>query len=282
MNNLERGWTYARLDGRGSKNSRFVTGMNNFIQYACSQQNCMSVNSARCPCKKCRNIKYKDVETVRYHILHDGFVKDYFVWKHQREIDVIGEISFGNDLINGAQLELGYDNPYRQMILDAAGPKYNHGSSWQPYNNIESGSCHPYEPLIEEEHETLVVEEPNLEYQKFNELLHSADAKLFFDSMEHLPVHLPYEAKIAGPVQYRWIYPFKRSLGTLKRMIENKESVEGSICEAYLMTESTLLFSHYFEPHVMIHNHNVVQNGDGGIVEDVGGNLSIFTHPGRL
>ena len=25
----------------------------------------------------------------------------------------------------------------------------------------------------------------------------------FFYSMEHLPVHLPYEAKIAGPVQYR-------------------------------------------------------------------------------
>ena len=32
----------------------------------------------------------------------------------------------------------------------------------------------------------------------------------FFDSMEHLPVHLPYEASIAGPVQYRWMYPFER------------------------------------------------------------------------
>ncbi|XP_055824120.1 uncharacterized protein LOC129892559 [Solanum dulcamara] len=72
----------------------------------------------------------------------------------------------------------------------------------------------------------------------------------FFNSMEHLPVHLPYEARIAGPVQYRWMYPFERYLGTLKRMIGNKASVEGSICEAYLMTESTQLFSHYFEPHV--------------------------------
>ncbi|KAM3398451.1 putative protein isoform X3 [Capsicum galapagoense] len=90
----------------------------------------------------------------------------------------------------------------------------------------------------------------------------------FFDSMEHLPVHLPYEAKIAGPVQYRWMYPFERYLGNLKRMIENKASVEGSICEAYLITESTLLFSHYFEPHVMTCNHNVDQNNDGGIVEE--------------
>lgn len=32
----------------------------------------------------------------------------------------------------------------------------------------------------------------------------------FFDSMEHLPVHLPYEARIAGPVQYRWMYRFER------------------------------------------------------------------------
>ena len=32
----------------------------------------------------------------------------------------------------------------------------------------------------------------------------------FFDSMEHLPIHLPYEEKIAGPVHYRWMYPFER------------------------------------------------------------------------
>ena len=32
----------------------------------------------------------------------------------------------------------------------------------------------------------------------------------FFDSMEHLLVHLPYEAMVGGPVQYRWMYPFER------------------------------------------------------------------------
>jgi hypothetical protein len=32
----------------------------------------------------------------------------------------------------------------------------------------------------------------------------------FFNSMEHLPIHLPYEAKLGGPVQYRWMYPFER------------------------------------------------------------------------
>jgi len=33
---------------------------------------------------------------------------------------------------------------------------------------------------------------------------------LFFDSMEHLSIHLPYRAKVGGPFQYRWMYPFER------------------------------------------------------------------------
>ena len=34
----------------------------------------------------------------------------------------------------------------------------------------------------------------------------------FFNVMEHLPVHLAYEARIGGPVQYRWMYPFERQI----------------------------------------------------------------------
>jgi hypothetical protein len=32
----------------------------------------------------------------------------------------------------------------------------------------------------------------------------------FFDSMKHLPIHLPFEVKVEGPVQYRCMYPFKK------------------------------------------------------------------------
>jgi hypothetical protein len=32
----------------------------------------------------------------------------------------------------------------------------------------------------------------------------------FFDSMKHLLVHLPFEVKVRGSVQYRRMYPFKR------------------------------------------------------------------------
>jgi hypothetical protein len=31
-----------------------------------------------------------------------------------------------------------------------------------------------------------------------------------FNSFKHLPIHLPFEAKVWGPIQYRWMYPFER------------------------------------------------------------------------
>ena len=33
---------------------------------------------------------------------------------------------------------------------------------------------------------------------------------VFFDVMVHLAVHLPREAILGGPVQYRWMYPIER------------------------------------------------------------------------
>ncbi|GKV05564.1 hypothetical protein SLEP1_g17561 [Rubroshorea leprosula] len=33
----------------------------------------------------------------------------------------------------------------------------------------------------------------------------------FFDLMEHLAIHLPYEAKVGGHVQFHWMYPFERA-----------------------------------------------------------------------
>ncbi|XP_050211984.1 uncharacterized protein LOC126662140 [Mercurialis annua] len=67
----------------------------------------------------------------------------------------------------------------------------------------------------------------------------------FFDSMEHLPVHLPYAATMAGPFQYRWMYPFEDILRKLKKKVGNKGRVEGSISSGYL-NEETAIFAAYF------------------------------------
>ncbi|XP_057439916.1 uncharacterized protein LOC130731673 [Lotus japonicus] len=103
----------------------------------------------------------------------------------------------------------------------------------------------------------------------------------FFNSMEHLHIHLAYEAIAGGPIQYRWMYPFERYLGRLKRMVKNKSRVEGSICEAYLCQETSHFCSYYFESHVQSARNRVGRN-DAGSHDDVDPqNLSIFSHPGR-
>ncbi|KAI9124936.1 hypothetical protein K1719_003552 [Acacia pycnantha] len=46
-----------------------------------------------------------------------------------------------------------------------------------------------------------------------------------FDSMEHLPVHLAYEAKVGGPQQYRWMYPFERFYAHLR----TRSKIQGTL-----------------------------------------------------
>ncbi|RDX73074.1 hypothetical protein CR513_47363, partial [Mucuna pruriens] len=53
----------------------------------------------------------------------------------------------------------------------------------------------------------------------------------FFDSMEHLPIHLPYEARVSGLVQYCWMYSFERhpdKIETRTRIPHNVDSGDGS------------------------------------------------------
>ena len=69
----------------------------------------------------------------------------------------------------------------------------------------------------------------------------------FFTVMVHLIVHLVEDAKIGGPVQYRWMYPIERYLGKLKSYVRNKAQPEGSIAEGYLAEESLTFCSRYLD-----------------------------------
>ena len=68
----------------------------------------------------------------------------------------------------------------------------------------------------------------------------------FFDVMVHLAVHLLDEALLRGPVQYGWMYPIERRLGTFKRFIRNRARPEGSVPEAYTAYECLTQCSTYF------------------------------------
>jgi len=67
----------------------------------------------------------------------------------------------------------------------------------------------------------------------------------FFTIMIHLVVHLASEAKVAGPVHYRWMYPIERYLLTLKKYGRTRSHPEGSIAEGYLAEESLTFCSRF-------------------------------------
>ncbi|GLT87469.1 hypothetical protein SLE2022_055510 [Rubroshorea leprosula] len=97
--------------------------------------------------------------------------------------------------------------------------------------------------------------------------------------MEHLAIHLPYEARVGGPVQFRWMYPFERLMHCLKLTVKNKQRPEASICESYIMSEITNFISHYLDDGV----HNTIDNSMRNIVVGFGDNsgLSIFKCVGK-
>jgi hypothetical protein len=73
----------------------------------------------------------------------------------------------------------------------------------------------------------------------------------FFNPMQHLLIHLPYEAKVGGPVQYRWMYHIERALKYLKLMVDNRVRVHH---EAFTLKEVAYFSNVYFAEE---HNVNI-------------------------
>ena len=94
----------------------------------------------------------------------------------------------------------------------------------------------------------------------------------FFLPMQHLIVHLPYEARMGGPVQARWCYPIERCLKTVRTKCRNKAKIEASIAEASILEEVTNFTQLYYTENLpSVHNplprYNVDENES---------NLSLF------
>ncbi|KAL5724590.1 hypothetical protein ACHQM5_007830 [Ranunculus cassubicifolius] len=98
----------------------------------------------------------------------------------------------------------------------------------------------------------------------------------FFDIMVHLAVHLPREAILGGPVQYRWMYPIERFLCTLKKYVRNKAHPEGSIAEAYVDAECLTFCSMYLQG-VETRFNREDRNFDGGQDEEQCTTFEVFS-----
>ncbi|KAL8133177.1 hypothetical protein AgCh_008583 [Apium graveolens] len=99
--------------------------------------------------------------------------------------------------------------------------------------------------------------------------------------MEHLPVHLPEECRLGGPVPSRWVYNIERLQRRMKQKVGNKARVEGSIAEKYVHEELTHFCSMYFESGVET-SHNLLGRN---VVDDRSRDphkLEAFTYPVEL
>ncbi|XP_075675136.1 uncharacterized protein LOC142644396 [Castanea sativa] len=99
----------------------------------------------------------------------------------------------------------------------------------------------------------------------------------FFDVMVHLAVHLPREAILGGPVQYRWMYQIERYLGKLKRYVSNQARPEGLIAEAYILKECINNWSLYIDGIETVHNRRE-RNEDFGEFSE---GLIVFSQSAR-
>jgi hypothetical protein len=68
----------------------------------------------------------------------------------------------------------------------------------------------------------------------------------WFNAMQHLLLHLPWEAKVGGPIQFRWMYSQERELKKLRATVCNKARVDGCIAEAFACKEIMNFSSMYF------------------------------------
>jgi hypothetical protein len=68
----------------------------------------------------------------------------------------------------------------------------------------------------------------------------------WFNAMQYLLVHLPWEARDGGPMQFWWIYSQERELKKQRYTVHNKVRVEGCIAEAFAYKEITNFSSMYF------------------------------------
>ncbi|RDX89294.1 hypothetical protein CR513_28998, partial [Mucuna pruriens] len=112
---------------------------------------------------------------------------------------------------------------------------------------------------------------------KLTQLLSSS----FFDLIVHLLIHLPYEARVGGLVQYHWMYSFERFLHSLKNKVKNKARVEASICEAYLVEETSTFASFYYLDKIETRRTRIPRNVDSGEGSSSTPPISTSNYPGR-
>ncbi|XP_010451613.1 PREDICTED: uncharacterized protein LOC104733759 [Camelina sativa] len=89
-----------------------------------------------------------------------------------------------------------------------------------------------------------------------------------FDIMFHLPIHLAREARLGGPVHFRWMYPFERYMKTLKAYVKNFARPEACMAEGYLAGECLAFCLEFLQKSVPV-EETLARNEDVEVDEHV-------------
>ena len=84
---------YAHKNSAGRVINDFLNGAEIFMYLAGKTSLMQETCKMLCPCRKCKNIKFAQSETVWKHIVNREFTPHCYIWLHQREGDSRNEPS---------------------------------------------------------------------------------------------------------------------------------------------------------------------------------------------
>ncbi|GJX79094.1 hypothetical protein Tco_0327243 [Tanacetum coccineum] len=156
------------VEGCKEYNPAFIDRVVSFVEFSCQQPTTDRDNNLlRCPCSSCKNRAYKSTDDIKVHVVMKGFVKNYYQWTSHGEPEV-GSSSVQPNCNTSSNGDNEGPNPYRNIILEAAGHDFNPNS----HENV-------FQP-----------QPPNPKTKRLYELLHQADEPLWPGFLEDaLPPH---------------------------------------------------------------------------------------------
>ena len=128
-------WMYSRLIN-GLLNLEFLVGLEEFIEFACSKPEWMDGNKIKYPCTltKCLNHSYHQIDTVKYHLMKNGFIPGYYVWARHEEMEP-NSIQNSGDAQPASE---SVENAYHSMVMDVVGPNFNPNEISDEPPNLEA------------------------------------------------------------------------------------------------------------------------------------------------
>lgn len=132
----------------------FVEGVAGFIVRAKTFNGFLIGGMIRCPCVKCKCVKFLKPEDIKDHLYKKGFMKDYYVWIFHGEVDANAGVFDFQKFSRGESsplVEKNFENSrFNKMVKDTSG-MYS-GVQSQPnvvakrfYEHLEEASHPLYE-----------------------------------------------------------------------------------------------------------------------------------------